>query len=117
VDSLELEGLYNTLAALPSVSIDHLGLSGGGFKTLLRLVERGVHVKATGFGRVDFAVPRALKEIYAANPGALMFGTDLPSTRAPRPFFDEDTALVIETLGEIGAGRVLYENAVTLYAH
>jgi len=117
VDSLELEGLYNTLAALPSVSIDHLGLSGGGFKTLLRLVERGVHVKATGFGRVDFVVPRALKEIYAANPKALMFGTDLPSTRAPRPFLDEDLALVVETLGDAAALKVLYENAVRFFAH
>ena len=117
VDSRELEGLYDTLGALPSVSIDHLGLSGEGFKTLLRLVGRGVHVKATGFGRVDFAVPRALKEIYAANPEALMFGTDLPSTRAPRPFLDEDMALVIETLGEAAALKVLYENAVTFFAH
>ena len=117
VDSLELEGLYDILSVLPAVSIDHLGLSHEGYKTLLRLVERGAKVKATGFGRVDFAVPRVLSEIYAANPGALMFGTDLPSTRAPRPFFDEDTALVIETLGEIGAVKVLYENAVTLYAH
>jgi predicted TIM-barrel fold metal-dependent hydrolase len=117
VDSSELDGLYDTLVTLPAVCIDHLGLSGTGFKTLLRLVGRGVHVKATGFGRVDFDVPRALKEIYAANPEALMFGTDLPSTRAPRPFLDEDMAVVIETLGETGAGRVLYENAVNFYAH
>jgi predicted TIM-barrel fold metal-dependent hydrolase len=117
VDSSELKGLYDTLVTLPAVCIDHLGLSGTGFKTLLRLVGRGVHVKATGFGRVDFDVPRALKEIYAANPKALMFGTDLPSTRAPRPFLDEDMAVVIETLGETGAGRVLYENAVNFYAH
>ena len=117
VDSRDLEGLYTTLGALPAVCIDHLGLSGAGFETLLRLAERGVHVKATGFGRVDFDVPLALKRIYAANPSALMFGTDLPSTRAPRPFLDEDVALVIEALGETGAERVLYENAVTFYAH
>jgi len=115
VDSSELEGLHDTLVTLPAVSIDHLGLSGQGFKTLLRLVRRGVHVKATGFGRVDFEVPLALKEIYAANPGALMFGTDLPSTRAPRPFLNEDMALVIETLGDDAAQKVLYENAASFY--
>jgi predicted TIM-barrel fold metal-dependent hydrolase len=117
VDSHELAGLYTILSALPAVCIDHLGLSGEGFKTVLRLAGRGVHVKATGFGRVDFDVPRALKDIYAANPEALMFGTDLPSTRAPRPFLDEDLALVIEALGEDNAHKVLYENAVKFYAH
>ncbi|MEI6825927.1 MAG: amidohydrolase family protein [Desulfuromonadales bacterium] len=117
VDSRELEGLFTILSALPAVCIDHLGLSGAGFETLLRLAERGVQIKATGFGRVDFDVPRALKRIYAANPAALMFGTDLPSTRAPRPFLDEDISLVIEALGENAALKVLCENAVNFYAH
>lgn len=83
--------------------------------TLLKLVEKGVRVKATGFGRVDFDVKTALREIYAANPDALMFGSDLPSTRAPRPYCDNDYALVIEALGENGAKKVLSSNAVTFY--
>ncbi|HEY6873220.1 MAG TPA: amidohydrolase family protein [Geobacteraceae bacterium] len=115
VDSRDLAGLYDTLAALPAVSIDHLGLSGEGFGVLLRLAERGVHVKATGFGRVNFDVRTALRELYAANPRALMFGTDLPSTRAPRPYADEDLLLVVEALGEEGAQRVLYDNAAAFY--
>ena len=115
VDSAELAGLSGTLAALPAVSIDHLGLSGAGFATLLRLVEKGVRVKATGFGRVNFDVKTALREIYAANPEALMFGSDLPSTRAPRPYRDEDAALVVEALGDAGAEKVLCTNAVTFY--
>lgn len=115
VDSGELPGLYTTLAALPAVSIDHLGLSKEGFATLLRLVERGVHVKATGFGRVDFDLRRALLDIYSANPESLMFGTDLPSTRAPRPYLDDDFSLVIELLGSEKARRVFYENAVRFY--
>ena len=115
IDSRELDGLFDILAALPAVSIDHLGLSAAGFKTLLRLVELGAHVKATGFGRVDFDVPGVLREIYAVNPDALMFGTDLPSTRAPRPYRDEDRVLVIETLGEEAAAKVLYENALNFY--
>jgi len=104
------------LAELPALSIDHLGLSRVGQPTLLWLAERGVRVKACGFGRVDFDVAQALRDLDAANPAALMFGTDLPSTRAPRPYEDDDCALVLETLGEEGARRVLHDNAHAFYA-
>ena len=114
-DSRELGGLYETLSSLPAVSIDHLGLSKEGFGTLLKLTERGVRVKATGFGRVDFDVPTALKQLYAANPHALMFGTDLPSTRAPRPYAYEDFLLVVDTLGDEAAQAVFFDNAATFY--
>jgi len=103
------------LERLPAVSIDHLGLSQGGFATLLALAEQGVRVKATGFGRVDFDVKVALREICAANPEALMFGTDLPSTRAPRPYADEDLLLLLDALGEDLARKALWENAVAFY--
>jgi predicted TIM-barrel fold metal-dependent hydrolase len=115
VDARELDGLYDTLVNLPSCSVDHLGLAKEGFGTLLRLAEKGVRVKATGFGRVDFDVPPALKELYAANPQALMFGTDLPSTRAPRPYADSDFLLVLETLGNEAARAVFYDNAAEFY--
>ena len=92
-----------------------LGLSKSGLDALLGLVERGAHVKATGFGRVDFDVNGALREIYSANPHSLMFGTDLPSTRAPRPYSDEDLLLISETLGGEMAKKVLYENAIAFY--
>jgi predicted TIM-barrel fold metal-dependent hydrolase len=115
VDSTELAGLYETLLSLPAVSIDHLGLSKAGFPTLLKLAEKGVRVKATGFGRVDFDVRSALTDLYAANPRALMFGTDLPSTRAPRPYQDDDYTLVLETLGTERAANVFYKNAIEFY--
>lgn len=115
VDSTELVDLFETLVSLPAVSIDHLGLSKAGFPTLLKLAEKGVRVKATGFGRVDFDVGPALTDLYAANPKALMFGTDLPSTRAPRPYLDSDYTLVVETLGEEKAANVFYKNAVEFY--
>ena len=115
IDSTDAAGLFDTLVSLPAVSIDHIGLSKAGFPTLLKLAEKGVHVKATGFGRVDFDVGAALKELYAANPKALMFGTDLPSTRAPRPHLDSDYTLVLETLGEEKAANVFYKNAVEFY--
>jgi predicted TIM-barrel fold metal-dependent hydrolase len=115
VDSKELAELYSTLVALPAVSIDHLGLSKEGFGTLLKLAEQGVHIKATGFGRVDFDVRTALRELYSANPESLMFGTDLPSTRAPRLYADDDFTLVVEVLGIENAVKVFYQNAVEFY--
>lgn len=115
VDSRELPDLFSTLAALPAVSIDHLGLSREGFPTLLRLAEKGIKIKATGFGRVDFDVAGALRDICNANPDALMFGTDLPCTRAPRPYSDEDLLLLVETLGPKHAGKALCGNAMNFY--
>lgn len=115
VDSRELPALFDTLAALPALSIDHLGLSGDGLPTLVKLAERGVRIKATGFGRVDFDVPTALRAIDAANPHALMFGTDLPSTRAPRPYADADFTLLVDALGPEAAARALHGNALAFY--
>jgi len=115
IDSKEIRDLYSTLSALPSVSIDHLGLSKSGFKLLTQLAEKGVKVKATGFSRVDFDIGKALKEIYSANPDSLMFGSDLPSTRAPHPYSDNDFQLVAESLGEEAAIKVFSKNAIEFY--
>ena len=111
----ELASLERLLVSLPRVSIDHLGLTREGFDVLLRLVDRGVRVKATGFGRVDFDVPQALRAIATADPAALLFGTDLPSTRVERPFLDTDVALVMEALGDDLGQRVLFDNARAWY--
>jgi predicted TIM-barrel fold metal-dependent hydrolase len=115
VYSGQLVELEETLVRLPRVSVDHLGLSGSGFGTLLSLAEQGVQVKATGFGRIDFDPKAAMREICAANPDALLFGTDLPSTRARRPFRDEDVETVVEALGEDLAKKALQDNAVAFY--
>lgn len=115
VDSNELPELYDTLIELPAVSIDHLGLSKSGLKLLTKLAEKGVHIKASGFSRVDFNVSSALKELYTANPNVLMFGTDLPSTRAPHPYSDNDFMLVIDSLGSKDAENVFSKNALKFY--
>ena len=115
VDSTNLTELAPLLARLPRVSIDHLGLSNAGFDDLLNLIEQGVYIKATGFGRVDFAIAGALQRIIHINPEALIFGTDLPSTRAPRPYLDDDFLLVIDALGEDIARKVFYDNAMNFY--
>ena len=51
----------------------------------------GCMVKATGFGRVDLDVASTLR---ALDPSKLLFGTDLPGTRARRPFERADLELV-----------------------
>ncbi len=114
-DAAELGVLVPTLARLPQVVIDHLGMSQAGLPTLLKLVEGGAKVKATGFGRVSVDVAAALKSIAAVDPHALMFGTDLPSTRAPRPFAAADIDLLRDALGDALAQRALFDNAVALY--
>jgi predicted TIM-barrel fold metal-dependent hydrolase len=115
VDSKNLPELEPRLAALPRVTIDHLGMTWDGYPALMRLVERGARVKATGFGRVRLDVSEALREIAAVDPGALMFGTDLPGTRAERPFEEADVDLILRSLGEPLTDRVLRENALDWY--
>lgn len=115
LDGSALELLAPVLRRLPRVSVDHLGMTADALPRLLELVERGARVKASGFGRVELDVPRTLRSIHAADPAALLFGTDLPSTRARRPFRDEDVDLVAATLGEDAATAVLHDNAAAWY--
>lgn len=115
VDSKDLPELESRLAILPRLAVDHLGMTRDGYPALLRLVERGVKVKATGFGRVHLDVPAALEEIAAVDPGALLFGTDLPGTRARRPFLAADIDLIVDSLGEPLADLALHDNAMHWY--
>jgi predicted TIM-barrel fold metal-dependent hydrolase len=103
------------IARLPKVSIDHLGMTAAGLRTLVRLAERGVRVKATGFGRISVDPLVAMSALAAANPECLMFGSDLPSQRARRPFAASDIDLIREAVGEALAPRVLFQNAVSFY--
>lgn len=41
-----------------------------GFHNLLALVDKGVRVKAAGFGRVELDVEQALRSIISVNPDA-----------------------------------------------
>ncbi len=82
VDGRDLADLAPVLHPLPQVVVDHLGLHADGLPDLLRLVETGAVVKATGFGRVELDVADAVARVLAVDPGALVAGTDLP---APGP--------------------------------
>lgn len=115
MDAKELPEIASTIESLPAVTIDHLGLSEEGLVHLLRLVDKGIRVKATGFGRVELDVQHALQSIYSVNPEALMFGTDLPSTRAKRPFNFGDIELIQQLFDEQAAEKILYTNAHQWY--
>ena len=110
LDGGDLAELAPRLRA-PGLVIDHLGGSRAGLPALLELVAAGAHVKASGFGRTDHDVASALRAVASINPGALLFGTDLPSTRAERPFEEADIELVLDAAGP----RALYDNAAQLY--
>ena len=114
-DAAALKPHVAKLSKLPQIVIDHLGMTEAGLPVVLDLVDAGARIKATGFGRVTMNVPKALEQIAARNPHALMFGTDMPSTRAKRPFEPADIALVKNVLGPALSRQALWGNAVSLY--
>lgn len=114
-DAPLIDRLSPLIARLPAVSIDHLALSRRVSKPLLQLVERGVRIKASGFGRQESDPIPLLRELYGANPECLMFGSDLPSTRAPRPFSASDLERIGDALCDTGVRRVLCDNARRFY--
>ena len=115
VDSSQLQQLYPKLEKLRAYSIDHLGLSRSGWPELLRLVERGARVKATGFSRGDLNIGEAVRQITAINTKALMFGTDLPCTRAPRLFGEQDLDTLYHAIDSNILKRVFADNALEFY--
>lgn len=115
IDSNAIEELLPTLKKIKKVSIDHLGISKEGFPNLLKFVKAGGNVKASGFGRTDMDVVKAMKEIVAIRPDALMFGTDLPSTRVEKAFKKQDVDLIINNFDEEQAENILYNNAYNWY--
>jgi predicted TIM-barrel fold metal-dependent hydrolase len=115
VDARELPGLAGVLRALPAVVVDHLGLHADGTPALLDLVAAGVKVKATGFGRVDLDPAAVAAAVVAVDPGALLAGTDLPSTRARRPFEPADLRLLADAVPAEHHDAVLRGNAAALY--
>ena len=115
-DIVELEP---RLRRLPAASIDHVGLckdpTSPGSLALTRLVEAGVQVKATGFGRTSGDSASMLAHLAAVRPTALMFGTDLPSTRANRPFERQDMERVCETVSPEIVPLILADNGRNFY--
>ena len=59
-------------------------------------------------------VPRTLEAIARQSPDALVFGTDIPSTRAERPFNAADIDLVETVLGPDVARKAFWDNPMAL---
>ena len=114
-DAAALKPHVDKLSKLPQLCIDHLGMTQAGVPVLLDLVAAGCKVKATGFGRVKLDVPKTLEQIAAKSPNALVFGTDIPSTRAERPFMPSDIDLVEKVLGPELAQKAFWDNPLALY--
>lgn len=115
IDSIKLAEFKSVLENIPYFSIDHLGLSKKGLEDLYYWVDKGIRVKATGFGRIDFEPVSAMKIIYEINPKALMFGTDLPSTRVKIPFTEKDVRLIKENFSPKELENIFYNNAFDWY--
>jgi predicted TIM-barrel fold metal-dependent hydrolase len=115
IDAVSLTQHEAALLQLPCCSIDHCGLEEAALPVVYRLVEQGVRVKATGFGRLDFDPMPVLQHIQAINPEALMFGTDLPSTRAPVPFHFTDVDRIKDCFSEDDLNSILFRNAWSFY--
>jgi predicted TIM-barrel fold metal-dependent hydrolase len=114
-DAAALKPHIDKLSKLPQLSIDHLGMTEAGVPVLLDLVAAGCKVKATGFGRVKLDVPKTLEAVARKNPNALVFGSDIPSTRADRPFMPSDIDLVEKVLGSDLAQKAFWDNPLALY--
>jgi predicted TIM-barrel fold metal-dependent hydrolase len=114
-DAASLKPHVDKLSKLPQLCIDHLGMTEAGVPVLLELVAAGCKVKATGFGRVKLDVPATLEAIAKQDPSALVFGTDIPSTRAERPFQPSDIELVEQVLGVELAHKAFWDNPIALY--
>lgn len=114
-DAAALAPHVDKLSKLPQISIDHLGMTEAGVPVLLDLVAAGCKVKATGFGRIKLDVSKTLEAVARKNPNALVFGTDIPSTRATRPFEAADIDLVERVLGRELAQKAFWDNPLALY--
>jgi predicted TIM-barrel fold metal-dependent hydrolase len=114
-DAAALKPHVDKLTKLPQFSIDHLGMTEEGLPVLLDLVAAGWKVKATGFGRVKMDVPKVLEAVAKKSPDALVFGTDIPSTRAQRPFLASDIDLIEKVVGPELAKKAFWDNPLALY--
>jgi predicted TIM-barrel fold metal-dependent hydrolase len=115
IRSTDLAQLDGRLPDAAGLVIDHLGLTAAGLQQLLRLVEAGARVKATGFSRGDVDVQQTLRALHQANPGALMAGTDLPGVRTIKAVTAADLVLLRSTFEPDDLARVMHANARQLY--
>ncbi len=111
----EVEELMFTL---PKVSIDHLGMHKCSIDKLKKIVAANIPIRVTGFGRVGYEreeISELIPVLYRENPAALMFGSDLPSTRAAYRFSYHDITLIKEAVGTEAQDRIFFQNGESWY--
>ena len=116
-DLTSIKDLYDTLTSLPKVTIDHLGLfRDNNMELLFKLAEKGVYIKATRFSKLNYElIPSVMRKIYNVNSNSLIFGTDMPGTRAPRQFNQSDFTLFTNNFNEKELNNIMYANSKNLY--
>jgi predicted TIM-barrel fold metal-dependent hydrolase len=82
VYATDLPAHEERLRQLPRLVVDHLGMNPEGLAVAVRL---GAMIKAT---------PRYAGDLCAVRPERLMFGSDLPGTRAARTFAPADLDVI-----------------------
>ena len=90
---------------------------------LFTLLDRRVNTLVLAVAERAFKVARTFLAIPGtevdvvnkANETALMFGSDLPSTRANRPFYPSDVDMIARSLDPARAERALLHNAIACY--
>lgn len=110
--------LKELILELPAASVDHLGMTQVPFEELEDYVSQDIPIRLTGFGRIDYSREEAavlIRKLYDANPKCLLFGTDLPSTRARYRFSKEDIDLIQSVLTEEECENVFHRNAYRWY--
>ncbi|MFJ7407628.1 MULTISPECIES: amidohydrolase family protein [unclassified Lysinibacillus] len=111
----EIEELMFTL---PKVSIDHLGMHKCSVDKLKKIVNANIPIRLTGFGRVGYErdeIRELITILFSENPSSLMFGSDLPSTRAKERFSYDDIQLIKETVGREAQDKIFFENGENWY--
>lgn len=112
------EDLKELILKLPGASIDHIGMTKMPADQLIEYMVSGVPVRLTDFGRVEYnreEISKLIRELYDANPESLIFGTDLPSTRAAYRFSKADIELIQEVLDEDECEKVFWKNGYEWY--
>lgn len=118
--------VLHRLAELQPIVIDHVAMSYVSFHRLADLYRScpQVYVKVTGFGRISFTkteLQESLQTLIDIDPKRVMFGTDLPSTRAKEPFSVQDVLWLQDCFGREATDdhelwtRLMCSNAYDLY--
>lgn len=115
LDGAKIPELLPLLSKIPVFTIDHLGMNRLSKESLEILVELNCYFKVSGFGRISFEPLSFIKTVMDRRSDRLIFGTDLPGTRARRKYQTLDMELLEMNFSKTALKKILMENALKLY--